>query len=129
MKKKQSKLERAAEKYTDKRLPLSFNALCALEDAFEAGARWQKKQDVAAVKNVLKERGVHYASPFALELIAAPKLALGLKRALEVLTDVQDMVNEQDCRGDEDCDHCVIVHHTLDPAMSEIHAICSEEGK
>jgi hypothetical protein len=60
---------------------------------------------------------------------AAPKLALGLKRALEVLTDVQDMVNEQDCRGDEDCDHCVIVHHTLDPAMSEIHAICSEEGK
>jgi hypothetical protein len=43
-------------------------------------------------------------------------VALGLVKALE---DARDYVDEQECRGDEDCDHCLVVHHTIDPALRQ----------
>lgn len=39
------------------------------------------------------------------------------RKLRECLTGVRAMVNEQDCRGDEDCDHCMIVYHTIDPVL------------
>jgi hypothetical protein len=42
------------------------------------------------------------------------------KRFEKVLREVRAQVEEQDCRGDEDCDHCLIVHQTIDPALNAV---------
>ena len=40
-----------------------------------------------------------------------------------VLGNVRSMVDEYECRGDEDCDHCLIVHHTIDPALAAVEGL------
>lgn len=41
------------------------------------------------------------------------------ERLRKALRDVREAVSSGECRGDEDCDHCHIVHEIIDPALSE----------
>jgi L-fucose isomerase-like protein len=54
MKKKKSKLRRASDAYAQM-MGGGYMAKGARQAAFEAGARWQKKQDIAAVKQAEKD--------------------------------------------------------------------------
>lgn len=38
---------------------------------------------------------------------------------LTALKEARSMANELECRADEDCDHCQLVHHVLDPVIAK----------
>lgn len=50
----------------------------------------------------------------------ANKLARAAVVMEETLSHIQSYVDAQECRGDEDCDHCLIVYQTIEPALTAI---------
>lgn len=65
--------------------------------------------------------------PGAAEVARPVEQDTQLKRYREALEHVKALVNEQECRGDEDCDHCLIVYHVIEDALAKCEA-CGKPG-
>ena len=51
-----------------------------------------------------------------------PQVVLALLGCAKVLKDVRASVLELECRADEDCDHCQMIYHEIDPALKQLEA-------
>lgn len=66
--------------------------------------------------------------PFLLDQLQKYKRAVDMAR--EALDTAKAIINEnysEDCRQDEDCDHCYVVYHILDGPITKIDKILGEE--
>jgi hypothetical protein len=50
---------------------------------------------------------------------ALPLLLNEITKLRDAIKDIRDYVDEQECRGDEDCDHCFVVHLVIDKAIAK----------
>jgi hypothetical protein len=80
---------------------------------------WAQNRGMGSQSNEPRSLGILCAEEVAFEAGFSSRDA-EVERLKSALSLVKSLVEEQECRGDEDCDHCLIIYGTIDPALQEI---------